>query len=132
MPYALQDVDRLLTYLQVYDAPYELPDLAIIHRLSQNCDVILYRRGHFTQPGWEHVHYGVRHSRVHIKRNIPSFLRFDRYYVQFCYVGQPRTCRLCRQTNHLASACHTICYCQIFSGFLFFLLNTFSFVCIIS
>lgn len=28
--------------------------------------------------------------------------------MQFCYVGQPRTCRLCGQTNHLASACQTI------------------------
>ena len=107
-PYALQDVDRPLTYLQVYDAPHELPDLAIIQRLSQYCDVIHHRRGHFTQPGWEHVHDGVRHYRVRIKRPIPSFLRFDRYYVQFRYVGQPRTCRLCGQTNHLASACHTI------------------------
>ena len=35
------------------------------------------------------------------------FLRFDQYYVQFRYVSQPRTCRLCGQTNHLASACHT-------------------------
>ena len=107
-PYALQDVDRPLTYLQVYDAPHELPDLAIIQRLSQYCDVIHHRRGHFTQPGWEHVHDGVRHYRVRIKRPVPSFLRFDRYYVQFRYVGQPRTCRLCGQTNHLASACHTI------------------------
>jgi len=107
-PYALQDVDRPLTYLQVYDAPHELPDPAIIQRLSQFCDVIHHRRGHFTQPGWEHVHDGVRHYRVRIKRPVPSFLRFDRYYVQFRYVGQPRTCRLCGQTNHLASACHTI------------------------
>ena len=96
--YTLQDVDWPLTYLEVYDAPHELPDLAIIHRLSQYC-------GHFTQPGWEHVHDCVRHYCVCIKLPFPSFLRFDRYYVQFRYVGQP--C-LYRQTNHLASACHTI------------------------
>ena len=107
-PYALQDVDCPLTYLQVYDTPHELPDLAIIQRLSQYCDVIHHRRGHFTQPSWEHVHDGTRHYRVRIKCPVPSFLRFDRYYVQFRYVGQPRTCRLCGQTNHLASACHTI------------------------
>ena len=28
--FALQDVDKPLTFLTVYDAPYELPDLAII------------------------------------------------------------------------------------------------------
>lgn len=107
-PYALQDVDRPLTYLQIFDAPHELPDPAIVQRLSRYCDVIHHPRGFFTEPGWEHVHNGVRHYRVRIKSPIPSFLRFDRYYVQFRYVGQPRTCRLCGQNNHLASACHTI------------------------
>lgn len=107
-PYALQDVDRPLTYLQIFDAPHELPDPAIIQRLSRYCDVIHHRRGFFTEPGWEHLHNGVRHYHVRIKSPIPSFLRFDRYYVQFRYVGQPCTCRLCGQTNHLASACHTI------------------------
>ena len=106
--YALQDVDRPLTYFQIFDAPHELPDPAIIQRLSRYCDVIHHRRGFFTEPGWEHVHNGVRHYRVRIKSPIPSFLRFDRYYVQFRYVGQPRTCRLCGQNSHLASACHTI------------------------
>ena len=100
-PYALQDVDRPLTYLQIFDAPHELPDPAIIQRLSRYCDVIHHRRGFFTEPGWEHVHNGVRHYRVRIKSPIPSFLRFDRYYVQFRYVGQPRTCRLCGQNNDL-------------------------------
>ena len=107
-PYALQDVDRPLTYLQIFDAPHELPDPAIIQRLSRYCDVIHHRRSFFTEPGWEHFHNGVCHYRVRIKSPIPSFLRFDRYYVQFRYFGQPRTCRLCGQTNHLASACHTI------------------------
>lgn len=49
----------------------------------------------------------VGHCCVCIKRPFPSFLTFDQYYVQFRYVSQPRTCRLCGQTNHLASACHT-------------------------
>lgn len=35
-------------------------------------------------------------------------MRSDRYYIQFPYVGQLCTCRLCGQTNHLTSACHTI------------------------
>ena len=73
MPYALPDVDRLLMYLQVYDTPHELPDVAIIHRLSQYCDVIHHRRVYFTQRDWEHVHDGVHHYYVRIKRPIWSF-----------------------------------------------------------
>ena len=46
--HALQDVDQPYMYLEVYDAPHELPDLADIHRFSEYCDVIHHRRGHFT------------------------------------------------------------------------------------
>ena len=97
-PYALQDVCRPLTYLQIFDASNELLDPAIIQRLSHYCDVIHCHRNFFIEPGWEHVHNRVRHYRIRHKSSIP---RFDRYYVQFHYVGQPRTCHLCGQTISL-------------------------------
>ena len=64
--FALQDVDRPLTYLQVFDAPHEMPDATIIQRLAKYCDV-LHR-----EPGWQHVPDGVRHYRVRIKHHIHS------------------------------------------------------------
>ena len=110
-PFALQDVDRPLTYLQVFDAPHEMPDTAIISRLSKYCDVISHRRGMFRFEGWENVQDGVRHYRVQIKQPIPSFMRFGKALVHFRYEGQPRTCRHCHQTGHIAKTCHTvICY----------------------
>ena len=39
-PLALQDVDRPLTFVQVFDAPHELPDTAVISRLSKTVVVI--------------------------------------------------------------------------------------------
>ena len=45
--YAIQDIDRPLTFLTIYDAPFELSDLAIIKRLSPFCEVMNYRRGKF-------------------------------------------------------------------------------------
>lgn len=39
-PLALQDVDRPLTFIQVFDAPHQLPDTALISSLSQFCEVI--------------------------------------------------------------------------------------------
>ena len=36
--------EQSLTFLTVYDAPYELPDLAIIHRLLPYCEVAWHRR----------------------------------------------------------------------------------------
>ena len=45
-PFALQDVDRPLTYLTIFDAPYEMPDSTIINRLAKYCDVLHHRRGY--------------------------------------------------------------------------------------
>ena len=94
-PYAIQDVDRLLTFLQIFDAPHELPDSAIIQRLADYCEVVTYRRRVFHDPGWENVHDGSRHYRVRMKKHIPSYMHFGTTSIQFRYVGQPKTCCLC-------------------------------------
>lgn len=72
-PLALQDVDRPLTFVQVFDAPHELPDTAFISRLSKFCEVVPNRRGYFQEPGWENVQDGVRRFRVQLRSPIPSF-----------------------------------------------------------
>ena len=78
--YALQDVDRPLTFLTIYDAPYELPDLAIVKRLQRYCEVIHSRRGRYAlRPS---VCNGLRHYRVRIIQPIPSYLRFVSFLVQ--------------------------------------------------
>ena len=110
-PFALQDIDRLLTYLQIFDAPHEMPDATIIQRLSKYCDVLHHRRGYFRQPGREHVQDSVCHYHIRIKTHILNFIRFGKLLVHFCYEGQPRTCRHCHQRGHYVNACHTIvCY----------------------
>ena len=110
-PFAVQDVDCLLTYLQVFDAPHEMPDPTIINCLSKYCDFLSAHHGYFREPGWENVQDGVRHYHVRIKSPIPNFMRFGKVLVHFRYEGQPRPCRHCHQTGHFANACHTIiCY----------------------
>ena len=46
--FALQDVDKPLTFLSVYDTPYELLDLAIMKRLQPYCEAIHSRRGRYS------------------------------------------------------------------------------------
>ena len=45
--YAINDSDRFLTFLNIYDAPHELSDNAIIKRLEPYCEVVSYRRGRY-------------------------------------------------------------------------------------
>ena len=62
--YALQEVDKPLTFLTIYDAPYELPDLAICKCLQPCFEVIHSRRGRYSlRPS---VCNGLRHYRVRI------------------------------------------------------------------
>lgn len=72
--YTIQDIDSPLTYLTVYDAPFELSDVAIIRRLSPYRDVLHHRRGRFDfMPD---VYNGLRHYCVCVLKPVPSCLCF--------------------------------------------------------
>ena len=107
-PFAIQDIDCPLTYLQIFDAPYELPDSAIVEKLSHYCEVVHQCRGYFTAPGFQHIHDGVRQFRVRVKHPIPSFLRFRKIQIHLRYIGQQKTCRPCNSPDHLANACNAV------------------------
>ena len=107
--YAVQDIDRPLTFLTIYDAPFELSDLAIIRRLAPYCDVLHYRRGRFSfAPS---VCNGLRHYRVRVIKPIPSFLRFGKSLLFLKHDGQVPTCRRCNQPGHFSNQCsQKICF----------------------
>lgn len=107
--FAPNDSERPLTYLTVYDAPYELPDAAIVHRLSPYCEVVWYRRGTYKNRGG--VLNGLRHFRVRVNYAIPSYLRFGKFQLRLLHEGQIPTCRKCNRTGHKAAECRKkICF----------------------
>lgn len=106
--HAINDSDRRLSYLNIYDAPYELSDLAIIHRLEPFCEVIHSHRGKFPTKG---IFNGNRHYRVRIREAIPSYLCFGKFLIRLSHDGQDRTCRRCNRIGHFANECsNTFCY----------------------
>ena len=105
-----QDSERPLTYLTIYDAPYELPDEAIIHRLSPYCEVMWHRRGKHS-GATSAVFNGLRHYRVCLENPIPSYLRFGKFQLRLQYEGQTPTCRRCNRLDHKAADCkNTVCF----------------------
>ncbi len=108
-PYAVNDAERPLTFLTIYDAPYELSDAAIVHRLSPYCDIMWYRRGSFKNHAG--VFNGLRHFRVRVHHKIPSYLRFGKFQIRLYHDGQIPTCRRCNRTGHKARDCkNTLCF----------------------
>ena len=91
---------RRLTFVNVYDALYELPDSAIEERLKPYGRIYSHRRGKC--QGYPDVFNRVRHLRMALEDDIPCFLRFGRFQVRVKYENQPKTCRKCNSPDHLA------------------------------
>ena len=107
--YAINDSDRFLTFLNIYDAPHELSDNAIIKRLEPYCEVVNYRRGRYLSN--KMVFNGNRHFRVRIYKAIPSYLRFGKFLIRLSHDGQTHTCRRCNRRGHFAKDCpNTVCF----------------------
>ena len=107
--FAINDEDRQLTYLNIYDAPHELSDNALIRRLEPFCEVVHYRRGRY--PTNKSVFNGNRHYRVRRLAAIPSYLRFGKFLVRLSHDGQEHTCRKCNRRGHFAKDCpNTFCF----------------------
>lgn len=106
--------DRLdhttLTYLTIYDAPYELPDVAIEARLKPYVKKIHFKRRGRLQ-GYPDVLNGRRHYRVELKESVPCYLRFGKFQIRFYHDGQTKTCRKCGVSDHIAKDCdNSVCF----------------------
>lgn len=101
----INDEDMPLTFLNVYDAPYELSDEALTFRLRQYCIVHSTRRGKLARS---HVNNGIRHFRVQILQPLPSYLRFGKFLVRLSHDGQQHTCRRCNRGGHFANECRNV------------------------
>lgn len=97
-------------FVAVYDAPYELANEAIAHRLSRYGNIESHRRS--SMQNHPSIHNGNRtfcFSRL--SKHIPSFMRFGKFLLRVKYSGQLPTCRKCHCHDHQAKACpNTVCY----------------------
>ena len=97
----LGDCENRLVLVKVFEAPGELPDMVVIGRLSHYGRVISFRRDKIAQ----FIESGVRTARMHLSRHIPSILNPAGEIVRVWYPNQPKTCRNCGSTDHLAKEC---------------------------
>ena len=97
------------TFVACFDAPYELPDSALSHRLSLYSSVISVRRCGL--QGYDGVLNGTRVVKMELEESIPSFLHFGRKLVRVKHLEQIPTCRKCHRPDHVAKSCpNTICF----------------------
>ena len=74
---------RAKLFVTVYDAPYELPDTALDHRLKKYGRIYSSRRGRV--QGFPNVFNGMRHYRMDITSPIPCYLHFGKFLLLVQY-----------------------------------------------
>ena len=108
-PLMVRHPSRRVTFVNVYDAPHELPDSAIEVRLAKFGTILSVRRGKCQE--FPDVFNGVRHVRMLLDHAIPCYFRFGCFQVRVKYEGQPKTCRRCGSDEHLNKECRNlICF----------------------
>ena len=100
----LGDCENRLSLVKIYDAPAELPDTALIGRLSHYGQVLSFRRDKIGQ----HIDNGIRPARMIIKSVIPSYMNVAGEIVRVWYPNQPKTCRNCGGEDHMARDCSSV------------------------
>ncbi len=107
--YTSNSASEDLEYLTIFDAPYELPDSAIVERLKPFCNVVSKRWNRV--QGYPDVCNGIRTYRVRLLRSVPCYLRFGKFQLRLQHAGQVKTCRRCGMHDHLARDCtNEICF----------------------
>jgi len=104
----VQDAQSSLTFVTIFDAPYELPDEAISRILRPYGRVKTHRRQ--IHRGTT-IETGVRTVRMNIDKPIPSYIRVGKMLIGVKYEGQEATCKKCDQPGHKQWQCHLMkCY----------------------
>ena len=83
------DCENRLVLVKIYKAPNEMPDTAVIRRLSCYSQVLSFCRGIVACGNCN----GVRTARMRLHRDIPSSVCVAGDALHIWYPTQPKTCR---------------------------------------
>ena len=100
----IEDPDWKLTYINVFGAPFELPDETLTELFQAYGTVIGSNRGHYAAH--PNVENGIRHWRMLLCYPIPGVLRVGRVRLSIRYDGQPVSCHKCGSFDHSPAECH--------------------------
>ena len=96
--------ENRLVLVKIYKVPAELPDTAVIGRLSHYGRVLSFRRDKIAQ----FIDNGVRTAQMSITRHIPSIINLPGEFLRIWYPNQPKTCRNCGADDHLVKDCSSV------------------------
>ena len=91
------------------DAPFELLDDAIEHRLRPFCKIFSHCCGRLHD--FPDTCNGLCHYGVSLKHSVPCYMHFGKFQLQFYHDHQIKTHGKCNSSRHLARECnHSFCF----------------------
>ena len=99
----LGDAQFRTVLVKIYEYPNEMPDTAVIGRLSKYGHVLSFRRDKIVDV----LYNRVRTARMRLMNHIPCSIHVVGEPIIVYYESQPRTCRRCGDTDHVAQNCCT-------------------------
>ena len=97
----LGDSENRVQIVKIFEAPIEMPDTVLIGRLSHYGKVFSFRRDRATAT----IYNGVRTARMRLNLPIPPTIFVAGELVRIWYPTQPKMCRRCGDTKHVAANC---------------------------
>ena len=91
-PHVTHPSRNKITFVTIEDAPCEMLNSAIHHRLRKYGNVFFFSQRRGKLYDFQGVFNGLQRLQMDIHTPIPSFLRFGRFLLRVCYNGQPKTC----------------------------------------
>lgn len=104
VPVFLGDCENRVVLVKIYEAPAELPDTALIGRLSYYRRVLSFRRDRIADS----INNGVRTARMRLHRHVPSTINLASEFIRIWYPTQPKTCRNCGSDEHMVKHCDSM------------------------
>lgn len=98
------DSEHSTVVVKLYEIPFEMPDSAVVGRLSHYGRVLSFHRGRHPSG----LLNGVRTARMRIVQHIPSCINIAGELAFVYYALQPVTCRKYGGQGHLAAKCRGI------------------------
>ena len=100
----IENPDWKVTYVNIFGAPYELPDETLNEHLQEYGTIVGRSRSHY--GAHPEVENSIRHWRILLSRPVPGVLRVGRARLSIRYDGEPDSCHKCGSLGHSSAKCH--------------------------
>lgn len=94
-----------VTYVEVKNAPFEMPDQAIENALNRYGKVLFMKKDLYVSGRAQGIQTGIRRVKMEVRHKIPATITVSGYSLGITYSGQHGVCFKCSSHLHVTHDC---------------------------